>query len=59
MIEIKCTQAVYERLIDAAQTYFDTNTNKCFLGKTLGSCPMVQRKEPNCESCLRNRIKRI
>lgn len=59
MIEIKCTKAVYERLIEATYTYFDTSTQRCFLGKTYLSCPAERHKELTCKECLRKHIKRV
>lgn len=59
MIEIKCTQAQYDRLIDCAQAYF--KNGKCFLGKGFISCPAIKKPEQKieCEECLRKHIKRI
>lgn len=58
MIQIQCTKAQYDRLIDAASTYFENN--KCFLGKTFLSCPYIDTiNKITCEDCLRMRIKRV
>lgn len=59
MIEIKCTKAVYERLIEVATTYYDTKANCCFLGKKLYTCPAERNKELTCNECLRKNIKRV
>lgn len=60
MIEIKCTQAQYNRLIECAQSYYENG--KCFLGKTIRfSCPYFNKSSVNraCDDCLRKHIKRI
>lgn len=57
MIEIKCSKAQYERLMDAARSYYEND--KCFLGKTFRSCPYIDSKEKSCPECLREHIKRI
>lgn len=59
MIEIKCTKAVYERLIEMAESYFDTSTRRCFIGKTYHTCPAERNRELSCEECLRKHIKRV
>ena len=58
MIEIKCTKVQYERLIHAAQSYYEKNV--CFLGKTFYSCPIINRQRfTDCAECLRKHIKRV
>ena len=59
MIEIKCTKICYERLIEMAATYFDTESKKCFLGKTFFTCPAYTDRSIECKTCLRRHIKRI
>lgn len=61
MIEIKCTQAQYNRLIECAKSYYDNESGKCFLGKTIWfSCPTHTKGiEISCEECLKQHIKRI
>lgn len=61
MIEIKCTQAQYNRLIECAKSYYDNESGKCFLGKTSWfSCPTHTKGiEFSCEECLKQHIKRI
>lgn len=60
MIEIKCTKAQYERLIECAKSYYENG--KCFLGKTIiYTCPCNNKPSiiQSCDDCLRNHIKRI
>lgn len=58
MIEIKCTQAQYDRLIDCAKSYFEND--RCFLGKSYFTCPSINNPEiTECDECLRKHIKRI
>lgn len=58
MIEIKCSQAQYDRLIDCAKSYFENYV--CFLGKHYYSCPSINNLECiECDECLKKHIKRI
>ena len=59
MIEIKCPNTVYERLIEMASTYYDSSANCCFLGRRFYSCPAERNKELTCNECLRKHIQRV
>lgn len=57
MIEIKCSKAAYERIIEAC-AYAD----KCVLGKSAFTCYGLKLDKRslnyNCKECLREHIKR-
>lgn len=60
MIEIKCTKAQYDRLIECVQSYYEDG--KCFLGKSIRfTCPNYKDKNTaiSCEECLKKHIKRV
>lgn len=58
MIEIKCTKAQYERLIECTKSYYEDG--KCFLGKTIRfTCPNFNKPNIDCGKCLREHIKRV
>lgn len=61
MIEIKCTKAQYDRLIECAKSYYNNDSGKCFLGKKIWLSCQTHTKgiDISCEECLREHIKRI
>ena len=57
-MEVKCTKAQYERLIECAKFYYEDG--KCFLGKSIYfTCPAYRNSDIDCEACLRKHITKV
>lgn len=57
MFEVKCSKAQYERIIEAGRCFYENG--KCFLGKTVRSCPNIDITSiTSCSECLRKHIKK-
>ena len=57
-MEVKCTKAQYERLIECVKSYYEDG--KCFLGKSIFfTCPAYRTSTNiDCEACLRKKLKK-
>ena len=56
-IKVSCSKAAYERLLEAAKSYYEDGV--CVLGKNYHTCPAMTNRELTCEVCLRKNIVRV
>ncbi len=60
MIEIKCSKAQYNRIIEKLM-FGGTVNGKCVLGKNEFTCPAVNGLKPEltCTECFKKKFKRV
>lgn len=56
-IKVSCSKAAYERLLEAAKSYYEDGV--CVLGKNYHTCPAMRNPDLTCRECLRKNIVRV
>ena len=59
MIEIKCSKAQYNRIINSIIDTGRLIDDKCILGKTFKTCPSLKGKPVDCPTCIKNNFKHV
>lgn len=59
MIEIKCSEETFERIINTLENSRNKDGLECVLGKVFATCNSVKDKANGCKECLKKNIKYV